>query len=90
VPTVQEQGGSSYSVCSWNALAAPAGMPTTAIECLRRAAQEAVVTPAVHDKLRDLGVTARAGSPTELAALLSGEIKHWGEVVLTPPTICGP
>ena len=81
VPTVQEQGVSNYSVDSWNALAAPAGTPAAAIERLRRAAQEAVAQPAVRDKLRDLGVTAKAGSPGELAALLAGEIKHWGEVV---------
>jgi tripartite-type tricarboxylate transporter receptor subunit TctC len=81
VPTVQEQGVSGYSVYSWNALAAPAGTPVAAIERLRRAAQEAVAQPGVRDKLRDLGVTAKAGSPGELAALLSSEIKHWGEVV---------
>lgn len=81
VPTVQEQGVSGYSVYSWNALVAPAGTPVAAIERLRRAAQEAVAQPGVRDKLRDLGVTAKAGSPGELAALLSGEIKHWGEVV---------
>ncbi len=81
VPTVQEQGVLNYTVYSWNALAAPASTPAAAIERLRRAAREALAQPAVRDKLRDLGVTAKAGSPGELAALLSAEIKHWGEVV---------
>ena len=81
VPTVQEQGVANYTVNSWNALAAPVGTPAAVIERLRRAAQEAVALPAVRDRLRELGVKAQAGTPAELSALLSSEIKHWGEVV---------
>ena len=81
LPTVQEQGVANYIVDSWNALAAPAATPAAAIERLRRAASEAVAQPEVRDKLRDLGVKTQAGTPAELAALQSGEIKHWGEVV---------
>ena len=81
VPTVQEQGVANYTVDSWNALAAPVGTPAAVIERLRRAAQEAVALPAVRDRLRDLGVKAQSGTPAELSALLSSEIKHWGEVV---------
>jgi tripartite-type tricarboxylate transporter receptor subunit TctC len=81
VPTVQQQGIAGYSVASWNALAAPAATPAAVIERLRRAANEAVARPAVVARLRDLGVTALAGTPAELAALLARETRHWGEVV---------
>ena len=81
VPTVQQQGIANYSVASWNALAAPAGTPAATVERLRRAAFEAVEQPAVKRRLRDLGVTAQAGTPAELAALLARETRHWGEVV---------
>ena len=81
VPTVQQQGIANYSVASWNALAAPAGTPAATLERLRRAAFEAVTQPALQRQLRDLGVSARASTPAELAALLARETLHWGEVV---------
>lgn len=81
VPTALEQGVPQYTVDSWNALAAPAGTPTAAIERIRRAAQEASQQPALRHTLRDLGVKAQTGSPAELQALLASEIRHWGEVV---------
>ncbi len=81
VPTVAEQGWPAYTVDSWNALAAPAGTPATAIAQLQRAAADALGQPAVRNSLRDLGVKAQAGTPAEAAALLAGEIRHWGEVV---------
>jgi len=81
VPTVKEQGIANYEVDSWNALTAPAGTPAATIERIRQAAAQAVATPAVRDRLRDLGVKAQAGTPAEAAALLASEIKHWGEVV---------
>ena len=43
--------------------------------------QEAAQNGALRASLRDLGVKAQAGSPAELQALLTSEIKHWGEVV---------
>jgi tripartite-type tricarboxylate transporter receptor subunit TctC len=81
VPTATEQGIPHYQVASWNALAAPAGTPAEVIETVRKAARDAVAQPAVAEKLRELGVKPQAGSPAELAQLLAGEIKRWGEVV---------
>ena len=81
VPTVKESGVANYEVDSWNALAAPAGTPAAAIERLRQAATDALAQPAVRNTLRDLGVKAKAGTPTELQDLLAAEIRHWGEVV---------
>ncbi len=81
VPTAIEQGLAGYSVASWNALAAPVGTPGATIERLRKAAQEAVGSAEVVARLRQLGVTPQASTPTELSALLTREIRHWGDVV---------
>ena len=81
VPTVQEQGIPGYVAASWNALAAPAGTPAGAIERLQRAAHDALELPDVRKRLRELGVTPQASTPTELAALLAREIARWGGVV---------
>jgi tripartite-type tricarboxylate transporter receptor subunit TctC len=81
VPTVIESGVAGYSVASWNGLAAPKGTPAAVIDKLNKAAREAIAMPAVQKKLEDLGVRAQAGTPEQLTALLTGEIKHWGDVI---------
>ena len=81
VPTVKEQGLAQYEVDSWNALAAPLGTPEPTVARLVWAAREALAQPEVQEALRKLGVTPQAGTPAELARLLSQEIAHWGEVV---------
>jgi tripartite-type tricarboxylate transporter receptor subunit TctC len=82
VPTMLESGVADFNVASWNALAAPAGTPPELITRLNRAAREAVASPAVAQRLRELGVQAQAGSPAELAELLAGEIRRWRAVIV--------
>jgi tripartite-type tricarboxylate transporter receptor subunit TctC len=81
VPTVQESGIAGYDVASWNAIAAPAGTPPDVVERLNRAAREAVAQPGVQDKLAKLGVRPQSSTPAELQALLTSEIKRWGDVI---------
>lgn len=81
VPTMREAGVSDYEVASWNALAAPAKTPPAVIERLNAAANEALKTPAVQQRLLALGVRAQGGTPQHLQTLLAGEIRHWGEVI---------
>ena len=81
VPTMQQAGVAGYVVASWNALAAPAGTAVDIIEKLNRAAREAVASSAVQTQLGALGVRLQAGTPEQLAQLLSSEIKRWGEVI---------
>ena len=81
VPTVQEAGVPGYAVASWNALAAPAGTPPDVIDKINRAARDAVASPAVQERLGKLGMRLQAGTPEQLKALLTAEIKRWGEVI---------
>ena len=81
VPTMMQAGVANYDVASWNALAAPARTPPVVIERLNAAANEALKTPAVRDKLLSLGVRPQGGTPQQLATLLAGEIAHWREVI---------
>ncbi|MGY4831487.1 tripartite tricarboxylate transporter substrate binding protein [Sphaerotilaceae bacterium SBD11-9] len=81
VPTVQQAGVAGYDVASWNALAAPARTPREVVMQLNRAANDAIATPAVQERLRSLGVRPQGSTPEELRALLASEIKRWGEVI---------
>jgi tripartite-type tricarboxylate transporter receptor subunit TctC len=82
VPTMQEAGVANYDVTSWNALAAPTGTPAEVITRLNRAAREALASPAVAQRLRELGVSPKAGAPADLSELLGAEIKRWREVIV--------
>jgi tripartite-type tricarboxylate transporter receptor subunit TctC len=81
VPTMMQAGVANYDVASWNALAAPARTPPAVIERLNAAANDALKTPAVRDRLLALGVRPQGGSPQQLATLLASEVAHWREVI---------
>jgi tripartite-type tricarboxylate transporter receptor subunit TctC len=81
VPTVIESGIQGYSVSSWNGIAAPAGTPRPIIERLNSEIGAVVAMPEVKQKLLELGVEARAGSPDALKQLLASEIEKWKAVV---------
>jgi len=81
VPTVREAGIAGFNVASWNALAAPAKTPRDVLARLNKEAVAAVNTPAVRQRLKELGVEARAGSPDQLQELLGSEIKRWTDVI---------
>ncbi|MDP3221797.1 MAG: tripartite tricarboxylate transporter substrate-binding protein, partial [Rubrivivax sp.] len=81
VPTVMQAGVAGYNVASWNALAAPAGTPPEVLDRLGRAAREAVASPEVQTKLGKLGMRLQGSSAAELQALLTSEVKRWGDVI---------
>lgn len=81
VPTVREAGIAGFNVASWNALAAPARTPREVLARLNKEVVAAVNSPAVRQRLKELGVEARAGSPEQLHDLLVAEIKRWTEVI---------
>jgi tripartite-type tricarboxylate transporter receptor subunit TctC len=82
VPTVKDAAKlPSFSVASWNALAAPAGTPREVVQRLNREVQAAVRSPDVKKRLAELGVDARSSTPEQLATLLDAEIRRWSEVI---------
>jgi tripartite-type tricarboxylate transporter receptor subunit TctC len=81
VPTMMQAGVANYDVASWNALAAPARTPQPVIDRLNAAANEALKTPAVQQRLLALGVRPQGGTPQQLGTRLAGEIVHWREVI---------
>jgi tripartite-type tricarboxylate transporter receptor subunit TctC len=81
VPTMLQAGVADYDVASWNALAAPARTPPAVIERLNAAANEALKTPAVQQRLLALGVRPQGGTPQQLGTRLADEIVHWREVI---------
>lgn len=81
VPTVAESGVPGYIAYSWNGLSAPARTPKAVIDRLNREVNAAVAAPEVRQRLLDLGVEARAGTPEQLRELLVAEIAKWRAVM---------
>jgi len=81
VPTVAESGVRGYQAASWNGLAAPARTPKAVIDRLNREVNAAIASPEVHQRLQELGVEARGGTPEALRELLISEITKWKGVI---------
>jgi tripartite-type tricarboxylate transporter receptor subunit TctC len=81
VPTLNESGIPGYQASSWNGVAAPGKTPKAVIERLNREIHAALAAPEVKQRLLNLGVDARAGTPEALKELLVAEIAKWRAVI---------
>jgi len=81
VPTVEEGGVKGYDVVSWNALFAPAGTPSEAVNKLNEALRAVLADESVKKRALDLGIEAKASTPQEIGARLKGDIEKWGKVI---------
>lgn len=81
VPTLEESGVTPYSVTSWNALAAPKGIPAEAVTVLNAAVHEALANPAIISRMADFGMEPRPTTPEALAERMSADVQKWAKVI---------
>jgi tripartite-type tricarboxylate transporter receptor subunit TctC len=81
VPTVAESGVAGFDVTSWNAVFAPAGTPGDVVQALNSAILSALSDSAVRQRLLDLGIEPRGGTPDAIGQRLRQDISRWGEVI---------
>jgi tripartite-type tricarboxylate transporter receptor subunit TctC len=79
--TVRESGVADYDVVSWNALFAPAATPPEVVTTLNAALQDILADPDVKQRLLELGITAKASTPQDIAARLRSDIDKWQKVI---------
>ena len=77
VPTVAESGFPGFQVLAWWCLAAPAGTPEAVIKKLSDAAQKAVVSPEITDRLRKMEIEPMLMNAAELTAFIDKDIPAW-------------
>jgi tripartite-type tricarboxylate transporter receptor subunit TctC len=80
LPSADEQGLTDFDVPSWYALFLPAGTPAAIVKKLNRATVAALDTPAVQQRLKQIGggaVAPERRSPEYLVQFLAAEIKKW-------------
>ena len=82
--TAQEQGLEDFAADNWNALFVPRGTPGAIVARLHDAMVEALNTPAVQARLRDIGadpVAPERSSPEYLQDLVESDIKKWAAAI---------
>ena len=80
LPTAQEQGLTGLDCSAWGSLSFPKGTPEDIVRRLAKATSEAVDTPAIRERLKELGVTIPAPerrTPEYLAKFVPAEIERW-------------
>ena len=80
LPTAKEAGVEGLDCGAWGAFMFPKGTPDAIVQRMAQAASDTVETPAVRDRLKDIGVTIPAKERRTLAYLRSfipSEINRW-------------
>ena len=81
VPTVAEAGVPGYESYIWFGLHGPKGMDSQVLNALNAAVKKAVETPAVRQRLLELGNTPRYESPEQFRATVKADRAAWAAVV---------
>ncbi|MES3001383.1 MAG: tripartite tricarboxylate transporter substrate binding protein [Pseudomonadota bacterium] len=81
VPTMEESGIKDANVYSWQAIAAPKGLPADIKKKLHDAVVASLNDPAVKPKLLELGFEIVANTPEQFAAYQAAEYARWGQLI---------
>jgi tripartite-type tricarboxylate transporter receptor subunit TctC len=81
VPTLKEAGVEGVEVYSWQAFAAPKGLPADVKAKLESSIIAALKSPTVSAKLQEMGFEVIANDGTAATAFVNDEIARWTDVV---------
>jgi tripartite-type tricarboxylate transporter receptor subunit TctC len=70
-----------FSIESWQAIFAPAGVPASVIDRLSAAMIKAVNDPEIKSNLLAQGITPGGMTPAELSAFQKAEVEKWARVI---------
>ena len=83
VPTLTESGVRNAEVYSWQAVAAPKGLPADVKAKLHAAIVQAMKDPAVARRMTDMGFEIVANTPEQFAKYQAQELARWKTVIDT-------
>ncbi len=81
VPTMEESGVKGVTVYSWQAVAAPKGLPADIKAKLHAAIVASLNDPTVKPKLLDLGFEIVGNTPEQFTAFQAAEFARWKKVI---------
>ena len=81
VPTLDELGIKDANVYSWQAVAAPKGIPADLKAKLQAAIKDALNDPAIKPKLVEVGFEIVANTPEEFTKFQAAEFARWKKLI---------
>jgi len=81
VPTVAETGFPGYEASVWWGLVAPAKTPPGIVRQLNAETNSALASPAIANKLAELGVVVAPGTPDQFTAFIKSQTQLWSGVI---------
>ena len=81
VPTIKESGYPDFVVKTWQALAAPRGVPDDVLKLLNRVIVDAAADPEFREWLAKYGMSPGGSTIEEQNAAMAQEVKKWAEVI---------
>ena len=81
LPTMAEVGYPDVAISAWHGLLAPAGTPKEVITLINRTLAAEFRTPAMREKLREMGADVIANTPEEMEMFLRAETARWAELI---------
>ena len=81
VPTVAETGFPGYEASVWWGLVAPAKTPPEIVRQLNAETNRALASPAIANKLAELGVVVAPGTPDQFTAFIKSQTQLWSGVI---------
>lgn len=83
VPTLTEAGVQGADVFSWQAVAAPKGLPAEVKSRLHGEIVAALNAPDVRPRMEEIGFEIVASTPEEFRTFLTAELARWKQVIET-------
>lgn len=80
LPTVAEAGVPGFEIAPWAGYIAPAGVPKPIIARLNVELNRALAVPTVRERLIEMGLEPRGGTPEEFARFVRSEVAKWSDV----------
>ncbi len=80
VPTVVEAGFPTLVATNWFGLSGPAGMPAEQAAEINRAVVAGLNSPAMVERLAQLGAPPNRMSPAEYSEMVSSEVTRWADI----------
>lgn len=81
VPTFRELGYANIQAQGWFAMYAPAKTPAALVNAINAAANKALATPEVQERIAKMSLEATGGSPADLQKITDQEFARWMPVV---------
>jgi tripartite-type tricarboxylate transporter receptor subunit TctC len=81
VPTLEESGVKDANVQSWQAVAAPRGLPADVKKRIHDAIVASINDPSVTPKLLELGFEVVLNTPEQFAAFQASEYARWQKLI---------